>query len=284
MDSETLPCLRAWPRLAAHADRDPATSPQLLRPDGSVVRFGDVVLKHAPDAFPRVVRAHRQASRILKDDIVNRAARFMGFDEPEEVVMVAHVPGRSVAEEARAGRDPLELCALVGRWLAAFHGARETDVARFSTKTPLATAPKRAVFLPEAYLAARERLEAMAQQIDGENLPRAVLHGDLNGSNLILRDEIVTGIDFANLHLHPAMRDCGQILAALHLRAKTPPRTVLPKAWRTAFESGYGATGPQLEFFVLQRLMLHWAQVPEITFHLSDAKRAMADALEAIFS
>lgn len=279
-----VPCLKAWPRLAAQAGRDPAMAPHWLRADGSVLRFGDVVLKHAPAAFGRTVRAHRQAARLLRGDPQNRAVPFLGFDVTTKVLMVGVAPGESLAFSARSGTDPAQLSGLVGRWLRAFHDARERRVAAFDAVGPLRRVPRSAAFLPEAYRAVRRDLQDQAQVLHGKPHDLAVLHGDLNATNLLISGPVVTGLDFDNLRLHPALRDAGQVLAALHLRAAEAPSRVLPSAWRAAFQSNYGHCGPLLDFFVLQRMLLHWAQVPDDPCDLGPSRRHMARRLEALFA
>lgn len=272
-------CLEAWPDLAAHGGLDPELPPLPLRRDGSVVRFGDVVLKHVPERFGRAVRAHRQAARLLRDHPTDTAVRFMGFDEARSVLMVSFAPGSSLATLAAEGHDPEHLCALVGRWLGTFHRAREIKSAPFGARTPLTFVPEQAAYLSEAFEVLRAQLAEQAADLDGTEQAQAVLHGDMNATNLIVDGDLCTGIDFENLSHHPAMRDAGQVLAALRLRCDSDEKAVLPAAWRAAFEKGYGPCGPLLDFFVLQRVLMPWAQMPSHPDLLGPNRRAIADRL-----
>ena len=58
------------------------------------------------------------------------------------------------------------------------------------------------------------------------------------------------------------MRDAGQLLADMHVYASKAPTNVLPDTWKSSFVAAYGETGPTLEFFVLQRVLLHWSKIP----------------------
>lgn len=293
MSLDDTPCLRAWPRLAAHSGRDPDQRPRPLRRGGDVVRMGDVVLKHVPSGFGRTVRAHRQAFRALRDDPLNRAPRFLGFDEAEQVILLAFCPGTPMRDAVAEGGDPAHLAGLAGRWLGAFHRARETDAAPFDAAAAVRRIASDAAFLPRAFARARSELVDRGAALQDSPQPRAVLHGDLNASNLlvtgevltgeVLTGEVVTGIDFDNLHLHPAMRDAGQVLAELHLRAAEPPNRVLPPHWQAAFERSYGAGGEMLEFFVLQRLLRQWATIPARAADRGAAREAMARGVAEIF-
>jgi len=277
-------CLRAWPAVAARLGVNPEQAPERLRADGSVLRFGDVVLKHAPQNFPRVVRAHRQAARLLKGSKRHRAVPFLGFDQAHQVVVLAFVPGAPLASLAQAGADPIQLCTQIGEWLGQYHRARPQHIARFDAWGPVRRIPEQAAFLPKAYDAARARLMGQAADLHKTPQMHAVLHGDLNGANLIICGPRVTGLDFENLHAHPALRDAGQVLAALHLCAAQPPDQVLPAAWRDAFTRGYGVCSGVLDFFVLQRLLLHWAGVPATRRFLAPNRHHMARTLAALFA
>lgn len=275
-------CVQAWPRLAKTLGENPETPAQSLRPNGSVVRFGRVVLKHISRDLDQALRAQDAAEFSLACDPVNRVAPLLGVDRERNVLAVAHAPGQDFVSLARDGHAPEELCALIGRWARAFHAVPDPENRPLKTGTPLRNVPLQSVYLKDDFARMRETLVDLAHQVADCPTPHAQLHGDLHLENLVYDGTLVTGFDFENTGLHPAARDLGQILADLHVETLTPPDCVLPPAWRNALESTYGEIGPTLDFFVHQRLLMKWAKWPGNIWTMSQTKLAQALALRQI--
>ncbi|MCH2163854.1 MAG: aminoglycoside phosphotransferase family protein [Marinovum sp.] len=275
-------CLAAWPILAKEIGRSVGGAPIVLNAAGTVLRFGDVVLKRSEIGFNTSLRAHRQAARMMRDDNTNRAPKVLAWSENHQVIALDYVAGRTLRDALMDGEDAMHAMTRVAAWLGAFHRLRETRLECFDTRGPLARVPLTAEFLPEHYALAREICARLAAEVTNVPVPKAVLHGDLNAGNLIMTTTTVTGLDFENLGIHPAFRDAGQILSEIRLLSRASERGIWPDAYRLAFKAAYGGSNEALDFFVHQRLLQHWAAIPACAFNRGPRRQRMAQSIEAI--
>ncbi|WP_417525278.1 phosphotransferase [Marinovum sp.] len=249
----------------------PETPPkdiEVLGPD--VWRVGDVVLKRFPEAdlarFRRIVRAHRQAGRIFRGCEGMAAQRLRGFDEASRALLLDFVPGRSGRMALLEDVAPEDLLARAGAWLNHLHGARAVSEGRFDPWGAIERLPQTPNCAePAGYEAAMARLRHEADRLQGRQVRRACLHGDLTLANLLFGQGVVTGIDFENLAQHPADRDVGEIWAdlLLHVRRLPSDLRLMPRAWEAAFARSYPDVRPKVaRFYTRHRILKAWAAIP----------------------
>lgn len=261
-------------------DDFPLEAWQALRPDDapsdvemfapSVWRVGDYVLKRFPDVplaqFRRIVRAHRQAGRLLRTHDGFDAQKLLGFDEEHLALLLEWVPGRSGRMELISGVDPVIVMARAAQWLSHLHTGRDQSEGGFDAQGPIdRLADKPECAEEPMYLKARAALVREAEKLQGRKTTKAVLHGDMTLANLLYNERAVTGIDFENLAQHPAARDVGELWADLLLFVPDipPARGILPSAWEIAFTENYGIADAAIcAFFTRHRLLRNWAAIP----------------------
>lgn len=239
-----------------------------------VWRVGQVVLKQFPGVpqarFRRIVRAHRQAGRLLRDQQGCDAQKLLGHDEDHATLLLAWVPGRSGRMELMAGVAPATVMARAAGWLSRFHEGRAISRGVFDARSPLGRLPDQPGCAEEhMYAKARDALIAEGRRLQGREVRRAVLHGDLTLANLLFNPDAVTGLDFENLAQHPAARDVGELWAdlLLYVPSVLSARGLLPTAWETAFTAQYGACEPDVcAFYTRHRLLRAWAAIPASEF------------------
>ena len=247
---------------------EPPADIELFGP--AIWRVGQFVFKRFPDAslarFRRIVRAHRQAGRLLRGVSGLAAQKLLRFDEEHRALLLALVPGRSGRMELLAGAAPKEVLSRAADWLRVLHAGRETSTATFDAKAPLNRLDPAPDCVDEVmYRRAVVALQEEAARLQGREVTRAVLHGDMTLANLLFSPEAVTGIDFENLAQHAVARDVGELWADTLLHVPTMPRArgLMPMAWETAFIARYGNCDVEAcAFFARHRLLLAWAGIP----------------------
>lgn len=235
-----------------------------------VWRVGDVVLKKFPNVplaqFRRIVRAHRQAGRLLRAHEGFDAQKLLAHDEAHRALLLDWVAGRSGRMELISGVDPARVMARAAQWLTRLHAGRDQSEGPFDAQGPLDRLPRRPDCAEEAmYLKAHAALAREAEYLQGRTTAKAVLHGDMTLANLLYNEQAVTGIDFENLAQHPVARDVGELWADLLLYVPDIPRArgILPIPWEAAFTENYGPVDAAVcAFFTRHRLLRSWAAIP----------------------
>ncbi len=257
--------IEAWHALSA--EKTPSDV-EMLAP--AIWRVGDRVVKLFADAplaqFRRIVRAHRQAGRLFRDRTSFAAQKLLAFDEPNRALLLSWVPGRSGRMELVDGADPAEVLHRAACWLAILHQGRERARGAFDAEGAVGRLPA----TPECaeddmYARAFKALCAEAGRLQGREVVKSVLHGDMTLANLLFNSEAVTGIDFENLNLHPAARDVGELWADLLLHAPSIPhaRGILPESWERAFMDAFPVADADIcAFYTRHRLLKAWADIP----------------------
>ncbi|MDA7428453.1 phosphotransferase [Primorskyibacter aestuariivivens] len=257
--------LEAW--YALNPDEPPADI-ELFGP--AIWRVGDRVFKRFPDAplsrFRRIVRAHRQAGRLLRDVPGLDAQKLLRFDEDHRALLLSLVSGRSGRMELLAGAAPEEVLSRAADWLRVLHAGRETSTATFDAKAPLERLDPAPDCVDEVmYKRAVVALQEEAARLQGRAVTRAVLHGDMTLANLLFSPGAVTGIDFENLAQHAVARDVGELWADTLLHVPAMPKVwgLVPLAWEEAFVTRYGNCDVEVcAFFARHRMLLAWAGIP----------------------
>lgn len=254
-------------------------------------RVGDRVLKQYAQVplaqFRRIVRAHRQAGRMLRSHEGLDAQKLLEVDETHRVLLLAWVEGRSGRMELIGGADPDVVLARAARWLVTFHTGRELTHGAFDANgavARLAEAP--GCGEADMFDRARAALTREAARLQGREVGKAVLHGDMTLANLLYTPDAVTGIDFENLAHHPAARDAGELWADLLLHAPRLPRarSLLPEKWERAFVDAYpGLDADVCAFYARHRLLRAWSDIPAQEEHRGPGRaRKLANLMELV--
>ncbi|MCJ7871795.1 phosphotransferase [Phaeobacter sp. J2-8] len=260
----TLP-MAAWAALRPDL---PVDDVEGLAPNVWRVRRDVVKLFPGTDLarFRRIVRAHRQAGRIFREQSDLKAQRLLGFAEDERALLLDFVPGQSGRRALQTGTSPDRIMMQAGAWLHRFHDARDTSLGRFDPLGALERLPMAPECAEAAgYAAAHQALRAAAETLQGRTVRRAVLHGDMTLANLLFDGDRITGIDFENLAQHPVGRDVGEIWADLVLYLPELPGEpgLMPGAWRRSFSRHCkGLEQDVAEFYTRHRLLKAWAAIP----------------------
>lgn len=188
-------------------------------------------------------------------------------------------------------KDQAVLLERAGRWMAAFHHARQGERRAYQTRYGLAEiarameqieAGKARVAQPDLFRRAVERFRDMAPRWQGRPTEAAAQHGDLHLNNIMISDEAVAGIDFSGGHDAPVGHDIARLLVdytILHAPlGQVRTGEVLPRAALNGFFAGYDLVGPDdpsVQMMLYMRILVDWRALPAdpAAMRQTDARR-----------
>lgn len=229
----------------------------------------------------RTLEAHRGAARALAEAPMHKAPRVLTYCEGGSALLLARVPGRlaqTCLEDDRL--DPVARSATLARcgaWLREFHLARseqsqglppfeELVGKRLRSGQPRGAAKQ--IANSDAFSHYLDVLRELSHRCHGAPQPYSIIHGDFHAGNVLIAEEIVSGIDFDNKMPGPSLSDLANFLVTY--AADFGENTDLAKDWPVsnmtaeAFFEAYGGR-PDPELFCVHALHLvlqKWGAVP----------------------
>lgn len=244
---------------------------------------GDVVLKQVqkerrPGLGMEMIDDHLALHDVFPLRLDLKIPALLAHDREALAVLMRHVDAPSAvtllteADDDRATHH--QILRGIGRWLALFHKCRGTEQRPF-TPGPILQYQWRVLrdlrkigpSKPSLFRAFMEQTLDLGDTLKGQGTVSAQLHGDLNLGNFLIRDGMVTGIDFSATNRAAVGIDIGRILA-LYLTTQAPDETVeriLPDWVADAFFSGYDIVGrddPSVQLMMRVQLLNLWRTTP----------------------
>lgn len=210
------------------------------------------------------------------------------------VLITRYCPYPSLREAALAARTPEDLSRIMaraGKWVGTFHRLEPSYRKAFwpgwmidRTEAVLVQHPK-----PGAQMALAEHAIAVLSQeavpLRGWNCDFGLIHGDLNGVNLLCGEAEVMGLDMSGLRDGMQLLDLAQLLCDIDIRhplGATNETSALAPALLDGFAQGYGGRIDHavLRFLCRVELLWLWLRITPERLAASRTIRARNDLLE----
>lgn len=236
-----------------------------------------LVVKHARERlerFPeyaapsaRIVFEHRygEVVRARCPDVADLLPAVVAFDAEARVLVMEDLgPARRLEDDLLAGGAPLAALDALGHFLARVHGATRDDAGALdrefqngelralhgehiytlpfgANEFPIPSAVRGALARLLALPGVRERIRALRR--DYYERRDALVHADVQGSNVLLQAERPRLLDAEIAHVGDPAFDLGTILAHLRFHAALRPGDPAPAQTEAALLAGYRKGG-----------------------------------------
>jgi Ser/Thr protein kinase RdoA (MazF antagonist) len=198
--------------------------------------------------------------------------RPIAYIEPYHALLVKKASGHELAKVIAAGGSGVTpALARAGRWLSRFHAGLHALSSREWTPTWYATCldARRSRFLSvEASRGLWEplldRVQANAQQVSPQSIPRSVLHGDFRLRHIWASPDSIEVLDFGNVHEGDCYADVASLVVELMMARLGRPfvsRRLVDEYIGTFLQAYFQGQPPRIvEYYVIDRLFKKWGR------------------------
>ncbi len=272
--------------------------------DGRVVILRADFEEERMNRFARIVDHHRAAAQGLKDVVGVSVPQILWQDAKHCFIAMEFAPGETAFRE-------LELCDFglgdraqtmerIGDAVAKLHNCSSTQRRQFWPKHNLERVAQRAQAVRSGVRPIRKKakflglcayLHRAGRRARGVSFEGAIEHGDMHLRNILVTEDTVSFIDFANHANSVPQNDIANLwLANCPDHLAQPGMDVgygrIAQADLTAFAKGYGrdvSIDPVFQFCFAMRLFKVWQRLPTPGEQMDQRAQAMAVGLVSVF-
>ncbi len=232
--------------------------------------------------FRRILDRHQAAAEGLRETRGVSVPAILWRDPQDKVALMEFAPGATAFQALDMSSLGLEnrgvVLRRIGHAVAALHQCSRTEVKRFWPKPYLGQVSESAqkvragelpIRKPKRFVGLCAYLHRVGRRARGQTYQGAVEHGDLHMRNILIAEDQISLIDFANHRGAVPQRDLANLFLANglhHLAEAGRPDGYgyIAQADWDAFETGYGApvsNDPVFQFFFAMKLWAAWEKL-----------------------